>query len=142
MTKNSLERNVTGKILIWLRVLMAALLLLYATGVEMVAVGEPTTHTPSGVSTYWHTLFIIHMIVLAILTLSALVILVASFRRPSGNRPKAIIGIVTIIIASICGSLSFNHILPSLTLFVVGMSVLVLGAVYGRMMLSGRPRSS
>ncbi|MDB5183564.1 MAG: hypothetical protein JWO07_245 [Candidatus Saccharibacteria bacterium] len=121
----------SNKFIVTLRVLMAGLVVMYVTGVAMVALGEPDEHTASSAANFWHALFGIHMIGLLALVIAAILVAVTAFTSQHDLRGRAVVGIVVIIIASTAGDLSVQHIQASWTLFIVGLSVLFIGAIYG-----------
>lgn len=127
------ENDQQKRLSLRLRGLMACLLGLFITGVGMVAIGQPTpAHKISSAgNTFWHTLFVFHMVFLAGLTISALIVFVAALSHLPNLRVRAVVGLVAIACGSISGSLSFQGIHPALTLFLVGMFFLVIAAIYG-----------
>lgn len=130
-SRNSI--NYQQKLGQFLKLLLASLVGIFITGVGMVSIGQPSsTHIiSSGGNTFWHFLLVLHMIFLALMTISALLVLATAIASAKALRKRAILGLAVIAFGSVSGSLSFQSIHPAFFLFCVAMSFLALGAIYG-----------
>jgi hypothetical protein len=117
----------------YLKYILGALLGMFVSGTAMTAIGQPTaTHALSNSgNTLWHVLLVLHLVFLAMMTISAIALLVVAMSKMPALKVRAIIGLIAILIGIVSGTLVLHKIHPGVFLFCMALSFLAIGATYG-----------
>jgi hypothetical protein len=117
----------------YLKFILGGLLGMFVSGTAMTAIGQPTTShvlSHSG-NILWHVLLGFHLTFLALMTVSAVGLLIVSLRKLSAIKARAVIGLVAILFGIVSGSLVLHKIHPGIFVFCMALSFVVIGATYG-----------
>ena len=128
-SKTDLQANVAS----YVKFILGGLLGMYISGVAMTSIGQPTpTHIlTSGRNILWHLILASHFLFLAILTVSAIALLIIAFRKVQAIKARASIGLAAIVFGIASGVLVLHKVHPGIFLFCMALSVVLIGATYG-----------
>ena len=117
----------------YLKFILAALIGMFVSGTAMTAIGQPTvTHMLSNNgNVLWHILLVFHLTFLAVMTISAVALLITALSKMHAIKVRAIIGLIAILFGIVSGTLVLHKIHPGVFLFCMALSFLAIGATYG-----------
>jgi hypothetical protein len=132
MATSSANKQMT-KLALLLRILLGGLIGLFLSGVAMVSIGQPTlTHKlSSSGNVLWHVLLAIHLLLLTVLTISAVIVLYLSITKLKNLRLRFTIGILAVVFGIISGVMVLHKIHPGIFLFCMALAFLLIGFIYG-----------
>ena len=113
--------------------ILFALLGMFVSGTAMTAIGQPTAaHTLSrSGNALWHVLLGLHLTFLAVMTVSAIWLLITAVRKVHAIRVRAVQGLLAITFGIVSGSLVLHKVHPGIFLFCMALSFVFIGAIYG-----------